>query len=93
MTRLTHAITVHGRVQGVSLRWMIKEKAQALSLVGFVRNTKEGGALIVCRGIPENVQKLCDWLRTHPGASHIERLEIEQINDSDTYTQFGIHYS
>ena len=57
---------VHGRVQGVGMRWWIRSRALELGLVGWARNTEDGRVEVVAEGEPEAAQRLLDLLRGAP---------------------------
>ena len=48
-------IRVHGRVQGVRFRQIIRRKARALSIYGHVMNRADGSVEIIAQGARENL--------------------------------------
>ena len=58
---------VHGRVQGVGMRWWIRSRALESGLVGWARNTDDGRVEVVAEGPPDAVQAFLDTLRDGPG--------------------------
>ena len=57
---------VHGRVQGVGMRWWIRSRALERDLSGWARNTEDGRVEVVAEGPREAVQGLLDTLREGP---------------------------
>jgi acylphosphatase len=60
---------VHGRVQGVGMRWWIRSKALELGLAGWARNTDDGRVEVVAEGTADAAGRLLGLLRgegVHP---------------------------
>ena len=57
---------VHGRVQGVGMRWWIRARALELGLVGWARNTDDGRVEVVAEGTRVAAERLLTAL-TSPG--------------------------
>ncbi len=67
---------IRGRVQGVGYRVFTAEVAQALGLVGFVRNRIDGTVEVSAHGADEAMQRFIEALRQGPlGAEVIEILD------------------
>jgi acylphosphatase len=62
--RLT--IWLHGRVQGVGMRWWIRSRALEAGLVGWVRNLDDGRIEAVAEGPEAACRTLLDQLRGDP---------------------------
>jgi acylphosphatase len=60
---------VHGRVQGVGMRWWIRARALELGLAGWARNLTDGRVELVAEGPPQACRDLLCALReqTPPG--------------------------
>ena len=58
---------VHGRVQGVGMRWWIRSRALELGLCGWARNTDDGRVEVVAEGPRSAGERLLDLLRGDPG--------------------------
>lgn len=69
-------LNVKGRVQGVSFRAMVKEKAEELGIAGFARNLPKGDVQVVAQGTREKLDALLDFIRSSPGASEVEQVEV-----------------
>ncbi len=74
-----------GIVQGVNLRTAIKQRAANLSIVGYVKNSPDGSVEVVAEGEQQNVKELIAWIKSSPGASHIENVETQWVNPGDAY--------
>jgi acylphosphatase len=51
-------LEIEGRVQGVGFRWFVRERASALGIAGWVRNTDSGDVEVAARGEDESVASL-----------------------------------
>ena len=58
---------VHGRVQGVGMRWWIRSGALERGLTGLARNTDDGRVEVVAEGPREAAEGLLAALREGPG--------------------------
>lgn len=68
-------IWVHGRVQGVGLRWWTRARALERGLVGHARNAGDGRVEVVAQGPPERVRDLIALLEEKP-SRHLRPGEI-----------------
>ena len=61
---------VHGRVQGVGVRWWTRARALELGLTGFAANKEDGRVHVVARGPRASCERLLELLRggTTPGS-------------------------
>ncbi len=70
---------VSGKVQGVGFRMYTRQKAQQLSVRGYVRNLANGDVEIVAIGATEQVDALLQWAESGPPSARVNNLEIEAI--------------
>jgi acylphosphatase len=54
---------VHGRVQGVGMRWWIRARALEIGLVGWARNLDDGRVEVVAEGTEDGCRRLLAALR------------------------------
>jgi len=69
LARVTLIIT--GRVQGVFFRASALEKAQGLSLSGWVKNLSEGSIELVAEGPRYALEQLLEWCRRGPPSARV----------------------
>jgi len=81
-----------GRVQGVFLRSMIREKTQELNLNGWVKNCYDGTVELEAEGERKDLEKLILWLRRNPGYSRIDKIDIDWQVEEKGYKGFEIVY-
>jgi acylphosphatase len=75
-------LLVHGRVQGVWYRGWTVDQAEALNLDGWVRNRCGGTVEIVASGPDRAVEALIARCREGPPAATVERIEVEETDET-----------
>ena len=76
-------VRVRGRVQGVFFRASCVERARALRLAGWVRNTLDGGVDAEFQGDDGAVAAMIAWCREGPTLAVVERVEVRDIDPMD----------
>ncbi|WP_022976775.1 MULTISPECIES: acylphosphatase [Nevskia] len=77
----SYRFVVTGRVQGVGFRVATRRKAQALGLLGWVRNCPDGSVEGLVAGASfDAVMSLRDWLRRGPPTAQVETLEWRAVD-------------
>lgn len=66
----------HGRVQGVGFREALKEKAQAVGVVGWARNRVDGSMEAALEGPSVPVEEVVGWCADGPESAVINRLDV-----------------
>jgi acylphosphatase len=87
-TRL-HA-TVTGRVQGVSFRYFVLDKADQLELSGWVRNRWNGSVELVAEGKRQNLEQLLLALRKGPPMATVDDVDFEWQTYTGEYSGFSV---
>jgi acylphosphatase len=75
---IARRLLIRGRVQGVFFRNWAVDRARALRITGWVRNTRSGDVEILAMGEPERVddfQKEC-W--TGPFGAKVEEISVSK---------------
>jgi len=67
---------VSGRVQGVFFRSSCQERARALGLDGWVRNTSTGTVEAWIEGDLSRIHDLITWCRAGPGRADVEQVKV-----------------
>jgi acylphosphatase len=70
-------IWVHGRVQGVGLRWWTRARALELGLQGHARNVGDGRVEVVAQGEPARIRELVALLEEKP-TQHLRPGEVRE---------------
>jgi len=63
-----------------------------MGLVGWVRNTEDGGVEVVAEGEQKSLQKLLSWCRKGPPCAHVTDVAEEWEPASDEFTEFSIRH-
>ena len=71
---------VHGRVQGVGMRWWVRSRALEIGLAGWARNLPDGRVEVVAEGAEEACRALLVLLR-QPGAPGRVATVIERWSE------------
>ena len=77
MTIECKRFTVSGIVQGVFFRDSTRNKANELSLTGWVRNTDDGKVELVACGDAQHLQQLEEWLWQGPVTAKVDEVVSE----------------
>jgi acylphosphatase len=85
-------LRISGYVQGVFFRMHTQQTAISMGLVGWVRNSEDGGVEVMAEGEPEKLQKLLAWCRKGPPSAHVSNVAEEWGPASGDFTQFSIRY-
>jgi acylphosphatase len=83
-------ILVSGRVQGVWFRGSTAKVAEALDLVGWVRNLPDGRVEIEAQGPAPKIEEFIAWCRIGPPRASVDRLEIIDIAPVPRYSSFEV---
>ncbi len=93
---LTYRITVHGSVQGVGYRYYCQQRANALHITGWVKNTYHGTVEISCKGEEESLRKFVEWCKRGPATARVSRVDITPMDSpshiASSNTSFDIVY-
>ena len=74
-----HAI-VRGRVQGVGYRYFARQRAEALSVAGFVRNLPDGSVEVHGEGKEAALAAFEADLRRGPSFGRVENADVTSLD-------------
>lgn len=83
-------LRLSGIVQGVNLRAAVCEYAIRQGLRGTVKNELDGAVRIVAEGERRTLERLIDWLRSNPGISRIQNIDVQWRGATNAYPTFTI---
>lgn len=83
-------ILVSGRVQGVNFRKMTKAFADESGIPGSVRNFENGKVEIFVECSPEALESLVEWLKSSPGFSRMNNVNVEEVKEKKGFEGFEI---
>jgi acylphosphatase len=72
---------LHGRVQGVGLRYYLCDRARELDLAGWVRNEPDGTVTGEAGGDFSRLEALREILERGPGGARVTRLDWWPVDE------------
>jgi acylphosphatase len=87
-----YEITVSGRVQGVGYRYFAVQKANEMGITGWVKNSVDGGVIIVAQGIEEEIETFIDYLYIGPTRSRVVQISKVKFNTLSNFDNFSVKY-
>ncbi len=75
-------VTIAGRVQGVGYRAWVGHQARTHNLEGWVRNRRDGSVEILASGPDAAVGALIASCREGPPSARVERIDIEESDET-----------
>ncbi|GIZ48923.1 hypothetical protein CKM354_001196600 [Cercospora kikuchii] len=79
---------VEGTVQGVNFRSFTAEKAQSLSVTGYVKNASDGTVVGEAQGSSSNLDKFVQHLNMGPRAAKVSKVDQKDIDTKDGESSF-----
>ena len=76
MAVTTCIIKVSGKVQGVFYRASTKDQADALGIMGFVRNEPDGSVYIEAEAEEVTMHRFIDWCRQGPRLARVDQCQV-----------------
>ena len=90
-------VVISGRVTGVGFRVGVKNEADKLGIVGWVRNSKSRPAFLgkgkveaVFSGESRQVDAIVAWCRKGPLFAAVDRIEVNKINPMEGLKGFTL---
>jgi acylphosphatase len=90
MTAVTVRGRIAGRVQGVSFRASLQERARAHGLAGWVRNLADGSVEFLAHGPQDAVDALLAWAELGPPAARVDALEHRRVDTAPVGEGFEV---
>jgi acylphosphatase len=69
-------VVVRGRVQGVSFRVLLRDRARSRGVAGWVRNLPDGAVEAVLEGADEDVDSLLAWFERGPAGAVVGSVDV-----------------
>ncbi len=88
----TIKIVVKGRVQGVFFRQGVRDTAQKLGLVGYVKNIPDGSVEIMATGEKPVLARLLRWAQKGSEAARVDEVDSEILAGVVNFEGFEIKY-
>jgi acylphosphatase len=71
--------TIAGRVQGVGFRYFTEAAAAREGILGWVRNTPDGGVEVLAEGDAEALDRFEHKIRSGPPQARVDRVEVDDM--------------
>jgi acylphosphatase len=81
---------VSGRVQGVGLRYWIRQEAESLKLTGSATNLPDGRVEVVAEGPRESCEALLAVLQSAGTPGHVSNVAVSWASASEPATRFRV---
>ena len=72
-------VRVSGRVQGIGYREACVGRACELGVTGWVRNRMDESVEAMLQGSPEQLARMCSWLRDGVPGARVDELEVTPV--------------
>jgi acylphosphatase len=80
LNRISIKVIVKGRVQGVSFRASLYERAVRSRVEGWVRNRSDGSVEALLQGDEEAVREVLQWTRVGPPRAEVSAVDEELLH-------------
>lgn len=89
---IQYEINIQGRVQGVGFRYFAVHKANEMGISGWVRNSVDGGVIIVAQGIEPELKTFIDYLYIGPTRSRVDKISTCIMQITSVFDNFSVKY-
>lgn len=86
----TVRLIISGSVQGIGYRQWMKQEAQKLHMVGWVKNRTDGSVEAVVSGDDQNIDTLITVSRQGPPLSHVIDVAVIPYTSKETFSSFSV---
>jgi acylphosphatase len=83
-------VRISGQVQGVFFRDSTRQKAEDLSLAGWVKNLPDGRVEAVFEGPSEQVREMLRWCEEGPRHASVEHVDTDFEDAEGNSTGFEV---
>lgn len=87
-----YEIKVTGRVQGVGFRYFVLKRAVELSITGWVKNTNDGGVLVMAQGDSADIETFLDYLALGPALARVTHITKTPMPSLENYREFRVRH-
>jgi acylphosphatase len=84
-----HAV-IEGHVQGVGFRYFVLDRAQALNLTGWARNTFDGQVEVLAEGPRPTLEILVENLHKGPRSAYVTDVRQEWSEATGEFKGFNV---
>lgn len=81
---------IKGRVQGVGFRYFVRQQAQSIGAVGWVRNLANGDVEVVAQASKPALEELLIALRQGPPGSDVSDVQVVWGDAGEEFNGFTV---
>jgi acylphosphatase len=85
-------LIIQGKVQGVFYRASARDKAEALGITGWVKNTEAGEVEIIATGSQDQLNEFISWCRKGPSKAVVTDVDVHD-QEEQPFRRFTIERS
>ena len=89
---IQYEIKITGKVHGVGFRYFAHLKATETGIKGWVKNSREGGVIIVAQGDENNLNTFIDYLQIGPTRARVDKISKYKMQNSDEFLRFEVRF-
>lgn len=89
---LQYEIRISGKVQGVGFRFFTRNQARQLNLMGWVRNTLDGGVLATVQGTEYAINTFVDHMWVGPPLSEVKSVTKVEMHFIEEFPDFEVKH-
>lgn len=83
-------VLISGSVQGVGYRFFVKSWARTYGIVGWVKNSNNGGVEAVLQGEQKSIEDLIAKCRKGPFLSEVKDISVEWEEVEEEFGDFQV---
>ena len=87
---IQYEIKITGKVHGVGFRYFAYQKAIEIGILGSVKNSRDGGVLIIAQGDETDLNTFTDYLQIGPTRARVTNTSKYEIQSLSNFKKFII---
>ena len=87
---IQYELKITGKVQGVGFRYFAYQKANEIGINGWVKNSRDGGVLIIAQGDEIDVNTFINYLQIGPTRARVDNISKYKMQTLSKFEKFVI---
>ncbi len=87
---IQYELKITGKVQGVGFRYFAYQKANEIGINGWVKNSRDGGVLIIAQGDEIDINTFIDYLQIGPTRARVDNISKYKMQTLSKFEKFVI---
>ncbi len=87
---IQYEIKITGKIQGVGFRYFAQLKATEIGITGWVKNSRNGGVLIIAQGNKTDINTFIDYLQIGPTRARVDKISKYKMQLLSKFKEFEI---